>query len=99
MSWFSEAYHFHLVTNLRNDWLEIHRQAEQDLESYFLISRMVNLEQQATGNVGKVEMTRKSDNMPGSVTVPWKVPSPWPAKRLILSGLSKRQCPLALLWH
>lgn len=43
------------------------------------------------GNTGKVEMTRKFDNMPGSVTIPWKVPCPWLSKRLLLSGLSERQ--------
>ena len=44
-------------------------------------------------------MTGQFDNMPGSVTIPWKVPFPRVAKRLILSGLSKRQLSLPLLQH
>lgn len=44
-------------------------------------------------------MTGQFDNMPGSVTIPWKVPFPQVAKRLILSGLSKRQLSLPLLQH
>lgn len=61
------------------------------LEVVFLISLILIFEKQATGNVGKVEMTRKFNNMPGSAPIPWKVPFPWPAERPILSDLSERQ--------
>lgn len=82
--------------NIWNVWLHTHRWAEQDLKSHFSICLILTLKQQATGNMGKVEMTRKISNMPGSATLPWKVPFSWPANRLILSGLNQRQWSLSL---
>lgn len=80
--------------NMWNVWLYTHRWAEQDLKSHFSVSLVLTLKQQAAGTTGKVEMTRKFSNMPGSATLPWKVPFSWPANRLILSGLNDNDLSL-----
>lgn len=54
--------------------IKTHRAAELALKEYFLITLTLNLKHSASGLTGRMKMTRKFDNMSGSVIISWKVP-------------------------